>query len=50
MPGIKWSSSTDETGRFPGLTCSRLETPLPGSSASSWATFWKLARLVEQLP
>jgi hypothetical protein len=50
FPGITWPSSTNETGTFPGLVCSRLETPLPGSGPTAWATFWKLLRLIEGLP
>lgn len=50
MPGIKWGSSSDQTGFLPGLVCRRLEAPLPGSSLSSWATFRKLAQLIEEVP
>jgi hypothetical protein len=47
FPGIEFPSATDETGTIPGLVCARIETPLPGGSATSWATFWKLLRLIE---
>ena len=49
-PGIVFPSSTDETGTLPGLTCVKLEEPLPGSSATTWATFWKILRLIEAWP
>jgi len=50
-PGIIFASSSDQTGALPGLTCSKLETPLPGSTGpTGWATFWKLVRLIESLP
>jgi hypothetical protein len=49
-PGIIFGSSTDETGTLPGLTCSRLDSPLPGSSWTQFATFWKLVRLIEGIP
>jgi hypothetical protein len=51
MPGLLFPSSSDQTGLYPGLTCSRIETPLPGTSGPrSWSTFWKLARLIENFP
>jgi len=47
LPGYTWTSTEDATGFLPGWTCERLDKPLPGSSASAWATAWKIARLIE---
>lgn len=49
MPGIKWGSSSDLTDELPGLKCSALEQPLPGSSLQSFHTWWNLARLIAEL-
>jgi hypothetical protein len=50
LPGIKWTSTEDMTRDFPEpIQCVRLEKPL-GTSATTWATWWKLARLIEGLP
>jgi hypothetical protein len=38
------------TGLIPGLRCSALEHPLPGSSLNDGVTWQKLARLIESLP
>jgi hypothetical protein len=49
-PAITFPSSTDVTNPDLGLSCSRLETPLPGfSNFSQWSTFWKLAKLIESI-
>jgi len=50
MPGYKWASSSDQTDRLPGLTCSALEEPLPGSGWQSWNTAWNIVKLIEGLP
>jgi hypothetical protein len=50
FPGVLWASSSDQTGLFPGLECKRLEHGDVGSSATSWATWQKIARLIEGLP
>jgi hypothetical protein len=34
----------------PVFSCRPLETPLPGSGPRAWLTFWKLVRLIEDLP
>lgn len=46
FPAIKWASSSDRTGDFPGLVCTRVENPLPGTSYNTWASFWKLVKLI----
>lgn len=50
FPGILFSTGSDQTGLLPGLTCKRLEAPLPGSGLSQWFTFNKILRLIESLP
>lgn len=50
FPAVKWFSSSDVTGDAPGLTCTRVEGPPPGSSWSSWAGLWKITRLIERFP
>jgi hypothetical protein len=49
-PGYKWSSSSDDTDAFPGIVCSRLESPLPGSSLQDFSDWWKVAKLIVELP
>jgi hypothetical protein len=51
LPGVAWASSHDQTTEFPvPINCERLDTPLPGfNQFRSWATFWKLLRLIEGL-
>lgn len=49
FPGYKWGSATDDTGKFPSLTCSKLETPLPGGSLREQANWYKLAQLIAEL-
>jgi hypothetical protein len=51
LPGIAWASSYDQSTDFPAvIRCEPLDTPLPGfSQFKSWATFWKLLRLIEGL-
>jgi hypothetical protein len=49
-PGILFSSSRDETGFLPGWVCKKLETPLPEGGPTSYATWWKIARMIEGLP
>ncbi len=43
----KWGSATDQTGRLPGLVCTKLEEPLPGSNLSTWHQWYKMAQLIE---
>lgn len=50
FPAVKWGSSSDQTGKIPGLVCTKLEKPLPGSGPSAWAAWWKIARLIENFP
>ena len=50
FPGILFSTSSDQTGLFPGLVCKRLAAPLPGGSLSQWFSFNKILRLIEELP
>ena len=50
FPGVLFSTSSDQTGLLPGLSCQKLDKPLPGSSLSQWFTFNKLIRLIESLP
>jgi hypothetical protein len=50
FPAIKWGSNTDVSGRFPAITCRRLEEPLPGSSLNGWLSWLKIAKLIEELP
>jgi hypothetical protein len=38
------------TGRLPGLVCTPLEKPLPGSSLKSWLEWSKIAQLIESFP
>lgn len=47
FPGVLFSTSSDQTGLVPGLTCERLQEPLPGSSLTQWFTFNKILRLIE---
>jgi len=49
VPGVLFSSTSDQTGFLPGWYCERLETPLPVGGPSAWATWWKIARLIEGL-
>lgn len=49
-PGYKWSSGSDDTDRFPGITCSKLETPLPGSTIRQWSNWRAIVQLIEDLP
>jgi hypothetical protein len=47
FPVVVFSSTTDQTDAIPGLKCSPLERPLPGSSWSNFARWYKIARLIE---
>lgn len=50
LPGYVWVSSSDATGFLPGWECRRIEGELPNSGGpTSWATMWKLARLIQGL-
>jgi hypothetical protein len=50
LPLYKWFSNEDVTGRLPGLVCRVVENPPTGTSARSWATAWKIIRLIESFP
>jgi hypothetical protein len=50
VPEFKYYSATDQTGHFPGLTCTKLSEPPPGTGPTSWYRFWKLLDLLEHLP
>lgn len=49
-PDLVFSSTSDVTGRLPGLVCVRLEEPLQGSSVTKWNGWYKVARLIEEFP
>lgn len=49
-PGYKWSSSEDVSDNFPGVTCARLESPLPGSSWANVRDWTKVLKLIALLP
>lgn len=44
------TSSSDISGVIPGLVCRRVDGALAGSSLNRTYHFWKLVRLLEQLP
>jgi hypothetical protein len=49
-PGYKWSSPTDDTGAFGGaVSCSKLETPLPGGTARQFYNWQQIAKLILEL-
>jgi len=49
LPGIAWFSSDDVSRHLPvPIECTRVERPLT-TGHREWATFWKLARLLEGL-
>jgi len=50
FPEFKFGASSDQTGALPGLVCSRIDTPLPGSSTSDWYGWAKVLRLIDLLP
>jgi hypothetical protein len=50
VPEFKYYSASDQTGHFPGLSCTKLAGPPPGTGATSWYRFWKLLELLEHLP
>lgn len=50
FPGYKWGSPHDDTDVFPGVVCSPLEKPLPGSSLSALSDWWKVAKIIIELP
>ena len=51
LPGIKWSSSYDMSRTFPEpISCRRLEKPFPIGGPTQYATWWKIARMIESLP
>lgn len=50
FPGYKWGSSTDDTGALGGaVSCSKLETPLPGTPVRGFYNWWQVARLIAGL-
>jgi hypothetical protein len=51
LPGIAFASDRDLGPESAGFyVCERLRTPLPGfTNYRSWATFWKLIRLIQGL-
>lgn len=49
LPGVIFPSTSDLSQPAVGLRCVRTEKPI-GSSVSSWTTFWKILRLVEEIP
>jgi hypothetical protein len=50
LPGVKWGSSSDVSRNLPvPIKCVRVEKPISGGP-TSWATWWKIARMIEQLP
>jgi hypothetical protein len=49
-PGVLFSSTSDRTNFLPGWTCKKLQAPLPSGGPTQWATWYKIARLIESLP
>lgn len=50
FPAVKWFSSSDVSGEFLGLTCTRVDHPPPNTGPTHWADLWKLTRLIEAFP
>lgn len=50
LPLYKWGSASDQTGALPGLTCVRLEKPLPGGTLRGWLEWAKIAQIIEGIP
>jgi hypothetical protein len=49
FPAVKWGASKDMTSAITGVTCSRLEMPLPGSTAKEGSFWFKVAQLIESV-
>jgi hypothetical protein len=50
LPSLIFASSSDQTGALPGLTCTRVDEPLPGTGLTNWLSWAKITRLIESLP
>jgi hypothetical protein len=51
FPAIKFFSATDQSQSFPTpITCTRVDKPVNGVSWRDWASWFKLARYLNQLP
>lgn len=50
FPAIKWFSATDASTEFPPVTCYRVDKKVVGVSASTWADWFKLLRVLEKYP
>lgn len=50
FPAIKWFSAVDASSSVPPVTCVRVDKKVMGASWREWASWQKLARLVEQFP
>jgi hypothetical protein len=49
-PDLIFGSSSDVSDRIPGLSCRRLERPLPGAGPTAWYHWYKIVRIIEGLP
>jgi hypothetical protein len=49
-PEVVFGSSSDLSSAELGLSCRRIEKPLPGSGPTSWSHWYKIVRLIETLP
>lgn len=49
FPAYKWGSTSDDTGVLPGVTCTPLELPLPGTNKRSTYNWFKIAQLIAEL-
>jgi hypothetical protein len=47
FPAVKWGASHDMTSSVTGVTCSRLDQPLPGSNFRAGSFWYKVAQLIE---
>lgn len=51
IPAVKWFSSTDQTTDLPvPITCVRIDKSVNGGSWRDWASWYKLLKLIEEIP
>ena len=50
FPAIKWFSSSDVSGAFPPITCTRVDKQVVGGSWSDWASWAKLLKIIDRWP
>jgi hypothetical protein len=51
FPAIKFFSATDQTSSFPTpIQCVRVDKHVNGGSWRDWASWYKLLKLVEEIP